>query len=185
MKLNFDKAANRVLVALLAETEQRAVQHGRCRADDVNQYLTLAYIERCAAYHRGACVYLPNEERLAAESFVADLIGRGMKARYVKHIGKCAVQLANHTSLYFPDYETLLEMQFMAFMASGPTLIEMQMSGLLRQAVGALPDELALNVVRREFRRLGLGYEALLIPQDIYKQRQQRREIGKEVRDIL
>jgi hypothetical protein len=185
MKLNFDKAANRVLVALLAETEQRAVGHGRCCADDVNQYLTLAYIERCADYHRGACVYLPNEERLAAESFVAQLIGRGMKTRYAKHVERCAVQLANHTTLYFPDYETLLEMQFMAFMASGPTLAQMQMSGLLRQAVGALPGELALNVARREFRRLGLNHEALLIPQDIYEQRQLSRTIGNAVRSIL
>ncbi|WP_099185733.1 hypothetical protein [Sphingobium fuliginis] len=171
MRINFDRSANRILIELLAEAERRMIEHGRCRADDVNQFLTLAYIERCATYHFGAAVYLPTEERLAAESFVAQLIGAGMKVRFGKHVGKCAVQLANHTSFYFPDYETLLEMQFMAFMASKPTLLEMQTSGLLRQAVAALPRELALKLARREFRRLGLNHDKLLIIEDISIQR--------------
>lgn len=170
MRLNFDATANRVLVELLAETERRAVANNRCRADDVNQYLTLAYIETCASYHSGASIYLPSEERMAAQSFLFHCIGRGM-ARFKAHVGKCAQQLANHTSLYFADYLTLLEMQFMAFMASKPTLIEIQMSGLVRQAVGTLHREMALNVVRRECRRLGLNNDKLFIPEDIYKQR--------------
>ena len=170
MKLNFDPVANRVLVELLSETERRAVTNRRCRADDVNQWLTLAYIERCGEYHFGASVYLPNEERLAAESFIGQCIGRGM-ARFKAHVGKCAVQLANHTSFYFPDYLTLLEMRFMAFMASKPTLVEIQMSGLVRQAVGTLHRDMALNVVRREWRRLGMDEDKLFIPEDVYHQR--------------
>jgi hypothetical protein len=170
MQLNFNPAANGVLVALLSETEKRAVANRRCRADDVNQWLTLAYIERCSEYHFGASVYLPNEERLAAESFLFQCIGKGM-ARFRNHVGKCAVQLANHTSFYFPDYLTLLEMRFMKFMANKPTLIEIQMSGLVRQAVGTLHRDMALNVVRREWRRLGMDEDKLFIPEDVYQQR--------------
>lgn len=171
MKLNFDKDANRILVALLSETERRAVANHRCRADDVNQWLTLAYIERCAEYHFGASVYLPNEEIVAANSFVHQCIGHGMKTRFGKHVGKCAAQLARHTSLYFPDYETLLEMQFMAFMANNPTLVEIQMSGLVRQAVGTLNRDMALDVVRRECRRLCLNHDKLFVPDDVYELR--------------
>jgi len=177
MKLNFDKDANRILVALLSETERRAVANRRCRADDVNQWLTLAYIERCAEYHCGAAVYLPNEEIAAANSFLWQCLGTGMKTRFGKHVGKCAAQLARHTSLYFPDYETLLEMQFMTFMASSPTLMEIQGSGLVRQAVGTLHREMALDVVRRECRRLGLSRDILLVPDDIYKLRINHRSI--------
>lgn len=179
MKLNFDPAANRILVELLAEAERRMIEHGRCRADDANQWLTLAYIKTCAEYHYGTAVYLPNEERLAAESFVARLIGKGMKTRFDKHLGKCAIQLANHTLLYFPDYLTLLEMQFMSFMASKPTLNEIQMSGLVRQSVGTLHRDMALNVVRRECRRLGLDHDKLFIPEDIYEQRVELREVNQ------
>lgn len=171
MKLDFNPAANRVLVELLAETERRAVANGRCRADDVNQWLTLAYIQRCGERHSGASVYLPNEERLAAEGFILQCIGKGMKTKFDRHVGKCAIQLANHTSFYFPDYLTLLEMRFMQFMANKPTLLEIQMSGLVRQAVGTLHRDMALNVVRREWRRLGMNEEKLFIPEDICKMR--------------
>lgn len=171
MKLNFDPTANRTLVELLAETERRMIQHGRCRPDDANQALTLAYIKRCSEYHQGASIYLPNEERLAAESFLSQCIGQGMKTKFDKHVGKCAVQLSNHTSFYFPDYLTMLEMQFMAFMASKPTLPQIQMSGLVRQAVGTLHRDMALNVVRRECRRLGLDYDKLFVTEDVYDNR--------------
>lgn len=179
MKLNFDPTANRILVELLAQTEHRMVAHRRCRADDANQVLTLAYIKTCAKYHYGASVYLPSEERIAADSFVFRCIGNGMKSKFERHVGKCAAQLANHTSLYFPDYLTLLEMQFMAFMASKPTLIEIQMSGLVRQSVGTLHRDMALNVVRRECRRLGLDYDKLFIPDDVYEQRHNERSITR------
>jgi hypothetical protein len=177
MKLNFDPTANRVLIELLEEVERRAVEHRRCHADDANQWLTLAYIQRCAEYHSGASVYLPNEERLAADSFLFQCIGKGMKTKFEKHVGKCAVQLSNHTSLYFPDYLTLLEMQFMAFMASKPTLLQIQLSGLVRQAVGTLHRDMALNVVRRECRRLGLDYDKLFITDATYNQRINHRNI--------
>ncbi|MBU0556671.1 MAG: hypothetical protein KKD64_15410 [Alphaproteobacteria bacterium] len=177
MNLDFDKDANRILVALLSETERRAVANRRCCADDVNQWLTLAYIERCAEYHHGAAVYLPNEEIAAANSFLWQCLGTGMKTRFGKHVGKCAAQLANQTSLYFPDYETLLEMRFMAFMANKPSLSEIKMSGLVRQAVGTLHRDMALDVVRRECRRLGLDYDKLFVPQDIYELRVERRSI--------
>lgn len=177
MKLNFDSTANRVLIELLEEVERRAVAHSRCNADDANQWLTLAYIQRCAEYHSGASVYLPNEERQAADSFLFQCIGKGMKAKFEKHVGKCAIQLANHTSLYFPDYLTLLEMQFMAFMANKPTLLQIQMSGLVRQAVGTLHRDMALNVVRRECRRLGLDYDKLFITDSTYNERVSSRSI--------
>jgi len=178
MKLNFDPVANRVLVELLSETERRAVANRRCHSGDVNQMLTLAYIETCCGYHYGASVYLPSEELQAANSFVMQCIGRGM-ARFKPHVGRCAVQLANHTPFYFPDYLTLLEMQFMKFMASKPTLLQIQMSGLVRQAVGTLHRDMALNVVRREWRRLGMDDDKLFIPEDIYEQRVQLSDIHR------
>ena len=51
------------------------------------------------------------------------------------------------------------------------------MSGLVRQAVGTLHRDMALDVVRRECRRLGLDHDKLFVPKDIYELRVERRII--------
>lgn len=171
----FDKQAHELLVALLAEAQRRAVERGRCRPANANRLLTERYISECADFLSGASAYLEVEEYGAANCFLVGLIERGMVRQFNKHVGIMAKQLANHTSLYFPDHEPLLERRFIAFMASELTSSDVDMSGLLRQAIATLPY--AEAVVRRQFRIAGLKHEKLFIPNDVKR----RRMIGRSI----
>lgn len=162
---SFDKEAHELLVALLAEAERRAVERQRCRPANANRHLAERYINECSDLMLGASVYLEVEEHVGAKSFLVGLIERGMVKQFNKHVGKCAVQLVEHTSSYFPDYEALLERRFIAFMASELTSSDVDMSGLLRLSVATLPY--AESVVRRQFRIAGLKYYQLFIPDDV------------------
>lgn len=154
-----DAEANALLVELLAEAKRRAVDRRDCRPGTANRHMANWYIDVCTDFLSGASRHLPIEEYGAANLFLIGLVETGMKKRFNRHVGKCAAQLANHTSLYLPDIETLLEARFIAMMAKGLTKVDVHNNGLLRMSIKALPY--AADVVRRHLRDAGLNYAKL------------------------
>ncbi len=116
-----DAEANALLVELLAEAKRRAVDRRDCRPATANRHMANRYIDVCSDFLSGASKYLAIEEYGAAILFLIGLVETGMRVRFRRHVSKCPAQLANHTSLYLPDYETLLEARFIIMMAKGLT----------------------------------------------------------------
>ena len=150
-----DAETNALLVALLTEAKRRAVDRRDCRPATANRHMANLYIDVCTGFLSGASRYLPVEEYGAANVFLIGLLETGMRKQFNRHVGKCAAQLANHTSLYLPDFETLLEARFIVMMAQGLTKLDVRNNGLLRLSVAGLPY--ATDVVRRHLKDTGLN----------------------------
>lgn len=166
----FNDKAHPILAELLDEAEERLVREGVCELEQANEWLAARYVAVCGEFLEHAAVYLESEERIGADLFLFELAKDTTKRRFARNAKACAIQLATHTTIYFPNYLKVLRLLYLHALRTTETLDELARSGVLRLAVGTLPGVLA--DVRSELRRRGAKFEPLLVPDDKLPQAQ-------------
>jgi hypothetical protein len=170
MKLElFDDKAHQMLSDMLDEAEDRLVGMNVCAPDEADEYLTAFYISECGIFLEHGAVYLPNEERIAADLFLAKLPRRRAKQWSNRRMRICAVQLSTNTHVYFPKYHKLLRLSYLRILAETDDWQTLRRSGMLMLAAATLPG--VRSDIRRELRRRGADNLSLLVPNDVIQKR--------------
>lgn len=163
-KIVFDDKAHSIISELLDNTEDWLVRHKKCEPQAANDRLAYDYIQRCADMIFGANVFLTNDERIATEFFMLELRGAKGKLRSARNRVACTAQLMQFQQLYFPNYQTVLRISFLSALSKIGDKNRFILSGLIKLASAKLPG--VRNDLRRELRRLGYPYDALLVADD-------------------
>ena len=169
----FDDRLHEIITGLLDRTEAKLVSNGTCKAEHAHEYLTTLYIEACAGIIVGGNTYMPNDERIGAEIFLSKLGDAKFNRLSPRRQSACAVHLTNHTHVYFPNFHAMLRLACVHILHSTRGYEEIQKNGVILLASATLPG--VRNDVRREFRRRGCDIDRLLVADELYEQRMNRR----------
>jgi hypothetical protein len=165
----FDDKAHRLLAPMLDEAEDRLVGMGVCEPHEADEYLTAAYIAECGAFLEHGAVYLPNEERIAADLFLAKLPLRKTRRPSQRRMRMCANQLSTSTTVYFPNYHTILRLSYLHVLNETDDWHALRRSGILMLAASTLPG--VRSDIRRELRRRGANHISMIVPDDVMQKR--------------
>jgi hypothetical protein len=170
MKLElFNENAHRLLADMLDEAEDRLVGMDVCEPQEADEYLTALYIRECGAFLEHGAVYLQNEERIAADLFLAKLPRRRARQWSNRRMRICAVQLSTNTHVYFPKYHMMLRLSYLHVLNQTEDWRALRRSGILMLAAATLPG--VRSDIRRELRRRGASHISLIVPDDELQKR--------------
>ena len=162
----FNEQADALLSDLLDRAEAKLVRNGICPAEQADEFLTVRYIEAVAGMIYGACVYLPNDERIGADMFLWKLGDARFRSWSNKRKRMCAVQLVGHTHVYFPKYHTVLSLTYRRILQATCGQDRHYLpEAILMLAAATLPG--ARSEIRRELRRRGSDKPLTLVPFDV------------------
>lgn len=164
----FDDRLHATLAGLFDRAEEKLVAKGICQADRADEWLTVQYIRETGTVVWGGQVYLPVDEFIGADIFLSNIADAQFKRLSLKRRRSCARQLAMHTQVYFPQYNTMLRMAYLHVLRSTKGHdFEVTHDGIILLAAAKLPG--VLSDIRRELRRRGSKCDHLLVCNDTIK----------------
>lgn len=165
----FDHITHERLSLLFEAVEDVLIGEGVCSPSETNEYLTALYIREVGAFMSYASCYLDDEERAIGRNFIHDLTSLASTKRFRKYHRELGTHLATHTTVYFPRYHEMLTKAYLDVLHTVEDLQTVMFDGVIMLAAATLPG--LRTDLRREFKRRGLDYDKLLVPDDVLSRR--------------
>lgn len=165
--IQFDRQAHEIIKELLNGCEDALVRNGHCKPEEVEEFLCREYIDQVASVLWGASYFLQSDASAAAEIFLSKLTGKMYSmGKHWRHSRACGNQLSLHTAYYFRRYHDILTQVYVERLhaVDDNVLLGLNHDGVIQLAAASLPD--VRDEVRREMRRRGLKYDALIVSDD-------------------
>lgn len=161
----FNHRAHWFVMTVFDIAEEALIEEQLCKSHETNEYLTMFYIEEASCFLKYAQTYMYSDGRIAAEIFFGKLTNHRRASKFEKHSRICGQQISMQPVLYFPRYYELLTKAYVDVLRTSDDLNAAMFDGTVLLAASTLPD--VRLELRREFRRRGLGYDRLLVDDDV------------------
>ena len=161
----FNHRAHWFVMTVFDIAEEALIERKLCKPHETNEYLTTFYIEEVSCFLKYAHTYMHSDGRIAAEIFFGKLTNHRRASKFEKHSRICGQQISMQPVLYFPRYYELLTKAYVDVLRTSDDLNAAMFDGTVLLAASTLPD--VRLELRREFRRRGLGYDRLLVDDDV------------------
>ena len=165
--IRFDRQAHEIIMELLNECSDALVRTGFCKADEVEELLCREYIKQVASILWGASFFVEDDANAAAEIFLSNLTGKPYSmGKHWRHSEACGRQLSHHTAYYFRRYHDILTQVYVErlHLVDDRQILGLNHDGVIQLAAASLPN--VREEVRREMRRRGLNYDAVVVFDD-------------------
>lgn len=166
---SFDHRAHGFVMNVFDIAEEALIESDLCSPYATNEYLTLLYIEEASCFLQNAQTFIDSEGKIAAEIFFDKLTNHQKTLKFRKHSRICGQQISTQPVLYFPRFYEILTKAYVDVLRTSSNLNSAMFHGTVLLAAATLPD--VRLELRREFRRRGLGYDRLLVNDDLLASR--------------
>ncbi|WP_101342361.1 hypothetical protein [Cereibacter azotoformans] len=169
MYMPFDHIMHERLSLLFEAVEDMLIEQGVCNPSETNEYLTALYIREVSTFMSGASYYLDAEERVAGWIFIHTLTAHSRTKRFRKYCRELGHHISTHTTVYLPRYHEMLTKAYLEVLHTVKDLRTVALHGTILLAAATLPG--LRTDLRREFKRRGLEYDKLIVPDDVLARR--------------